>query len=100
MNHDGLVEDQDAAALIVAPDAFRSRIGGRAAVHVAKHFHRLVHPVILIDGRLTVPLDARDEEHDEDALAAGKESVAHVASTINIDRLARRATAVVPGCAA
>jgi len=77
VDDDGLVEDQDAAALIVAPDALRSGIGRRAAICVTECLHRLVYPVVLIDGRLAVPLDARNEEHNQCALAAGKEAIAH-----------------------
>jgi hypothetical protein len=77
VDDDGLVEDQSTTALVIPPDALRPRIGGGATVHVAKRLHRLVHPVVLIDGRLTVALDARNEEHDQSSLSAGNESVAH-----------------------
>lgn len=94
-----LVLHQGSASLVVAPDALRLRIGGRAPEHSPEHLQRQVHPARLVDRCRSVSLHAWHEEHDEDALTSAAQKARLLAAfccplpwhdPINIDRSRRR----------
>src|SRR5437899_1600144 len=59
VDDDGLVHDEGAAALVVAPHALGLRVGGRAAEDAPEHLERGVDPALLVDRRRAVTFDAR-----------------------------------------
>jgi len=97
--HDyGLVHHERASSLIIAPDAFGLRVGGRAAEHAPEHLERGVDPALLVDRGRSVALDAWNEKDHEDAHPAAPQNLLPASRlllpsslrhpTINIDRSA------------
>ena len=64
-----LISHKNATFLVVAPNALRFWIGRRATENAPEHFQSRVDPMLLVSRRFSVPLDARNEEDHEDALA-------------------------------
>jgi len=57
----GLVVNEHAVPLIVAPNSSRLRVRRRASEDSAEHLQRLADPEVLVDGRRAISLHARDE---------------------------------------
>jgi hypothetical protein len=70
MDDNRLILHERPMAFIIAPDAPRLRIGSRLAENPPEHLQRGVNPAILVNWGRSVTLDARNEQDDENALAA------------------------------
>lgn len=95
MDDDRFIANKGATSFIVAPDAFCFRVGCRATEDASGDFQSRVNPLLLVDRRLSVPLDAWDEKDHKDPLAPSTKNLLLLArwicpllrhSTINIDR--------------
>jgi len=69
VNHYRFVAHQMLATFVITPDALRSRVGGSSAEDRTERLQCRVDPVVLIHRCHAVPLDARNKEKDEYALA-------------------------------
>lgn len=69
VNDDGLVLDQHATLLVIAPDTAGAREGSGSAVELPKGLERLAHPVVLVDRRHPVALHAWHEEYHQDGFS-------------------------------
>ena len=56
-----LVLHEGAASLVVTPDTHRLRVGRGASEHSPEHFESCSNPLLLVDRRPSIPLDARNE---------------------------------------
>ena len=74
MNNDRFVFYQCPVSFIVAPDAFRLRIGGRPSEDPTKHLQGCVDPMILVNRSRSITLDARNEQDDQHPFAPATEA--------------------------
>ncbi|MBI2835928.1 MAG: hypothetical protein HYX76_16035, partial [Acidobacteria bacterium] len=58
VDDDGFVLNKRATSLVITPDALRLRVGRRASDHAPKQLQSGVDPVILVDDRAAVALNA------------------------------------------
>ena len=60
----GIVSNQLAVVLVIAPDTLRFWVGCSSTEHPTEQLKRLMHPLILVDLCDPIPLNAWNEEHD------------------------------------